>query len=107
MGIKDFATPSRGVPFKNINKSSKIKRTEKRLKRYQRSLSRKYESKKKRGEKPATNGSNIRKNVLRVQKLHQRLAEIREVDRAWVVSQIVKTKSSSITIEHLNGHEEE
>jgi putative transposase len=44
MGIKDFATSSMGEPFKNINQSSEIKRTEKRLKRCQRSLSRKYES---------------------------------------------------------------
>jgi putative transposase len=33
MGMKNSATPSRGEPFKNINKSSEIKRTEKRLKR--------------------------------------------------------------------------
>lgn len=47
-----------------MNKTSAIKRTEKRLKRDQRSLSRKYENKKKRGEKPATHrGSNIAKNV--------------------------------------------
>ena len=44
LGIKDFAICSNGMPFKNINKTSAIKKAEKKLKREQRKLSRKYES---------------------------------------------------------------
>jgi putative transposase len=62
LGIKEFAMTSQGQTFGNINKTSVIMRTEKRLKRVQRALSRKYEFQKKRGEKPATrDGSNIAK----------------------------------------------
>ena len=103
LGIKDFAITSKGQTFENINKTSTIKRTEKRLKRAQRSLACKYETTKKRGGKPATKGgSNITKNILRVQKLHHRLACIRNAYRAQVVSVIAKTKPAFITIEHLN-----
>ncbi len=103
LGLKNFATISNGEVYENINKSSVIKKTEKRLKRTQRALSRKYEAKKRRGEKPVTkSGSNIGKNILRVQKLSCRLARMREAYRAWVVSMMAKTKPRFITIEKLN-----
>ncbi|WP_028776651.1 RNA-guided endonuclease InsQ/TnpB family protein [Shimazuella kribbensis] len=103
LGIKDFVITSQGQVFQNINKTSIIKRTEKRLKRVQRALSRQYEFQNKRGEKPATkNGSNIVKNILRIQKIYQRLARMRDAYRAWVVSVIAKTKPTFITIEKLN-----
>ena len=41
LGVKDLAIVSNGNTFKNINKSSKVKRLEKRLRREQRRLSRK------------------------------------------------------------------
>ncbi|MDM0449486.1 transposase [Clostridium perfringens] len=69
VGIKDFAICSDGVKFKNINKTSTVKKVEKKLKREQRKLSRKYESLK---EGRATR-QNIQKQVIKVQKLHQRL----------------------------------
>lgn len=48
LGIKDFAVVNAfDKPFKNINKTSKVKKLEKKLKREQRKLSRKYESLKK------------------------------------------------------------
>lgn len=101
LGIKDFAICSDGRIFKNVNKSSAIRRTEKRLKRTQRALSRKYEHRKK--VKPATErGSNIAKNVLRVQKSQTRLANMRKAYRSYVVSQLAKTKPAYITIERLN-----
>jgi putative transposase len=71
---------SKGKPYKNINKTKKVKRLEKKLKRQQKRLSRKYESLKviskniKEGE--ATK-QNITKQVVKVQKLHQRLTNIR------------------------------
>jgi len=48
LGIKDFAIVSTGEIHKNINKSSKVKKLNKKLKREQRKLSRKYESLKQR-----------------------------------------------------------
>ena len=103
VGIKDFVISSQGEVFKNLNKSSTIRKTEKKLRREQRALSRKLENKKKRGEKAATKGGrNIAKNVLRVQKIHQRLANMRNEYRAYVVSVLTKTKPAYITIEDLN-----
>ena len=44
LGVKDFAVRSDGKIHKNINKTGKVKKIEKRLKREQRSLSRKFEN---------------------------------------------------------------
>ena len=49
LGLKDFAIVSNGKTYKNINKSAKLKKLEKKLIREQRSLSRKYENLKKGG----------------------------------------------------------
>ena len=38
LGLKDFATISNGKSYKNINKSAKLRKLEKRLKREQRCL---------------------------------------------------------------------
>ena len=73
---------------------------EKKRKREQRALSRKYESKK--GGETATKGSNIAKNILRVQRLQQKLAYIRKEYILFVIHEVVKTKPQSITIEDLN-----
>ena len=51
LGIKDFAVLSDGRVMKNINKTVRVRKIEKRLKRAQRCLSRKYESLKKRKKK--------------------------------------------------------
>ena len=76
LGIKDFAITSNGISYKNINKTSTVKKLEKQLKREQRCLSRKYEDLKKRNnnikEEKATR-QNIQKQQLKVQKLHQRI----------------------------------
>ncbi|WP_366938734.1 transposase [uncultured Phascolarctobacterium sp.] len=101
LGIKDLAVVSDGKKFKNINKSSKVKKMEKRLWREQRRLSRKYESKKK-GGKTATASANIEKQKLKVQKLHRRINEIREDYENKVIHEIVKQKPSFITVEDLN-----
>ena len=105
LGIKDFAICSNGNKFKNINKTSTIKKVEKNLKREQRKLSRKYESLKIRNknikEGRATR-QNIQKQVVKVQKLHQRLTNIRTDYINKIVSSIIKQKPSYITIEDLN-----
>ncbi|WP_339326457.1 transposase [Clostridium perfringens] len=104
LGIKEFAICSNGNKFKNINKTSTVKKIEKKLKREQRKLSRKYESLKIRNknikEGRATR-QNIQKQVVKVQRLHQRLANIRTDYINKTVFSIVKRKPSYITIEDL------
>ena len=100
LGIKKLAIVSNGKTF--INKSSKVKRLEKRLRREQRCLSRKYESKKKKGGKTVTASANIEKQKLKVQKLHQRIKHIREDYENKVIHEIVKQKPRFITVEDLN-----
>ena len=104
LGIKEFAICSNGNKFKNINKTSTVKKIEKKLKREQRKLSRKYESLKIRNknikEGRATR-QNIQKQVVKVQRLHQRLANIRTDYINKTVFSIVKQKPSYITIEDL------
>ena len=101
LGIKDLAVVSNGKVFKNINKSSKIKRLEKRLKREQRRFSRKLELKKRKGG-TATPSANIDKQKLKVQKLYRRISNIRVDYENKVVHEIVEQKPRFITIEHLN-----
>lgn len=108
LGIKDFAIVSNiEKPFKNINKTSKIRKLEKKVKREQRKLSRKYESLKLRNKNIKKEGGNatrqnIQKQVAKVQKLHQRISNIRENHINQTVNKIVKNKPSYITIEDLN-----
>ncbi len=105
LGIKEFAVCSDGIKFKNINKTSIIKKVEKNLKREQRKLSRKYESLKIRNKKEKGGNvtrQNIQKQIVKVQKLHQRLTNIRTDYINKIVSSIIKQKPSYITIEDLN-----
>ncbi|BDU94297.1 transposase [Clostridium perfringens A] len=105
LGIKEFVICSNGNKFKNINKISTVKKVEKKLKREQRKLSRKYESLKIRNKKEKggnVTSQNIQKQVVKVQKLHQRLANIRTDYINKIVSSIIKQKPSYITIEDLN-----
>ena len=99
LGLKDFAIVSNGKTYKNINKSAKLKKLEKKLIREQRSLSRKYENLKKGG---STQKRNIQKQRLKIQKLHQRIDNIRTDYINKTIAEIVKTKPSYITIEDLN-----
>lgn len=94
LGLKDFAICSSGKTYKNINKSSQIRKLEKKLKRKQHSLSRKYESYKKfnKNMKGVATRQNIQKQKLKVQKLHQRLDNIRTDYINKVISELVKTK---------------
>ena len=105
LGIKEFAVCSDGIKFKNINKTSTVKKVEKKLKREQRKLSRKYESLKIRNKKEKGGNvtrQNIQKQIVKVQKLHQRLANTRTDYINKTVSKIVKQKPSYVTIEDLN-----
>ncbi len=106
LGIKEFVVCSDGIKFKNINKTATIKKIEKKLKREQRKLSRKYESLKIRNKKEKGGNvtrQNIQKQIVKVQKLHQRLANIRTDYINKTVFSIIKQKPSYITIEDLNA----
>ena len=104
LGVKNFAVCSDGKIYKNINKSSCIQKLEKKLKREQRKLSRKYESlkKTKNNLKGEVTRQNIRKQKLKVQKLHHRLDCIRTDCINKAISELVKTKPMWITLEDLN-----
>ena len=99
LGLKDSAIVSNRKTYKNINKSAKLKKLEKKLIREQRSLSRKYENLKKGG---STQKRNIQKQRLKIQKLHHRIDNIRTDYINKIIAEIVKTKPSYITIEDLN-----
>lgn len=104
LGIKDFVICSDGRIYKNINKSSRIRNLEKKLGREQHSLSRKYESYKKLNKnlKGEATRQNIQKQKLKVQKLHQRLDNIRTDYINKVIYELAKTKPMWIAIEDLN-----
>lgn len=102
LGLKDLAILSNGTKYKNVNKTTVVKRLNKKLRREQRRLSRKLENKKKRGEKSAIYFANISKNILKVQKLYHKLTSIRTNYTNQVVNEIVKQEPSYITIEDLN-----
>ena len=98
LGLKDLAIVSNGKIYKNINKSARLKKLEKRLRREQRCLSRKYDNRKK-GE---STQKNIQKQRLKVQRLHHKIENIRTDHINKTIAEIVKTKPSYITIEDLN-----
>ena len=105
LGIKDLAICSDKTIYKNINKTQRVKKLEKKLKREQKRLSRKYESLKIRNKKIKGGNAtrqNIQKQIVKVQKLHQKLTNIRTDYINKTVSEIVKQKPSYITIEDLN-----
>ena len=102
-GLKEFAILSNEKIYKNINKYQKIKKLEKKLKREQHKLSRMYEFYKERREMDENcTKYNFEKQKLKVQKLYQRLTNIRTDYINKCISEIAKTKPSYITIEDLN-----
>ena len=102
LGLKEFAVLSNGKIYKNINKTSRIKKLEKQLRRAQRCLSRKYENLKKMKKGESAQRANIQKQKFKVQKLHHRIDHIRTDYINKTIAEIVKTKPSYITIEDLN-----
>ncbi|WP_303000187.1 transposase [uncultured Eubacterium sp.] len=104
LGVKDFAIVSNGETYKNINKTAGLRKLEKQLKREQRCLSRRYEDLKKRNKirKGEATRQNIRKQVLKVQKIYRRISNIHTDYINKTIAEIVKNKPSYITIEDLN-----
>lgn len=101
LGIKDLAICSNGNIFKNINKTSKVKKLEKKLKREQRALSRKLENKKHKKGGANEKSVNIKKNIIRVQKIHLKLSNIRQEYIKYIVNSLVKLNPQFISIEDL------
>lgn len=99
LGLNKLAVVSNGKAYDNINRSKEVVRLEKKLKREQRCLSRKYEHAKKNGN---VAGKNIQKQILKVQKIYDKLNNIRTDYINKIVSELVKTKPAYITIEDLN-----
>ena len=100
LGIKDLAICCDGNTYKNINKTQRVKKLEKRKRRLQRSISRKYEKNKK-GESYCKT-SNIIKREKELLKLNHRLTNIRQNYLHQTTSEIVKREPSFICIEDLN-----
>ena len=102
LGVKELAVMSNGFIKKNINKTPRIKKLESKLKHEQKCLSRKYELKKKRGEKTTTYSANIEKQVVKIQRLYQRLTNIRVDYENKSISEIINRKPRFIVLEDLN-----
>jgi putative transposase len=100
VGIKDLAICSNGIIAKNINKTKKIKKLEKKMRKLQRKVSNKYLKNKKGGSYRKTR--NIIKLEKNIKKLHRNLDNIRTDYRHKVTTEIVKTKPSRIVMESLN-----
>ena len=100
LGLKDLAICSDGNTYKNINKTNKVKKMEKRKRRLQRSISRKYNMNKEGVRYEKT--SNIIKREKELLKLSRRLTNIRRNHLHQITSEIIKRKPSFICIEDLN-----
>ena len=101
LGIKNLAVISSiETPIKNINKSSTIKKLEKKLKRLQRKCSRKYEVNKK--GKQFIKTKNIIKLEQEIKLIHRRLTNIRTNHIHQATNMIVKQKPYRIVLEDLN-----
>lgn len=100
LGIKDLAVCSDRKTYKNINKTNRVKKLEKRKRRLQRSISRRYEKNKKGDSYCKT--SNIIKIEKELLKVIKRLTNIRQNYLHQITSEIIKRKPSFICIEDLN-----
>ena len=101
LGIKDLAICSDiDKPYKNINKTQKIRKLKKKKRRLQRKISRKYLINKK-GESYCKT-SNIIKIEKKLLKLNHRLTDIRHNYLHQITTEIVNRKPKFIVLEDLN-----
>ena len=100
LGIKELAVLSNGDICKNINKSYKMKKLNKKLKRLQKQLSRKYEMNK--DGKKYIKTKNIIKLEKQIKLLHRRIANINQNHRHHLTSDIIKLRPYRVVIEDLN-----
>lgn len=110
LGVKDLAVLSNGKVYKNINKTARMKKLEKRLKREQRKQSRKIEqnieSRDKEGhrtyKRELDDCKNYQKQKQKIRLIYRRIKNIRHNYLHQTTSEIVKTKPSRIVMEDLN-----
>jgi putative transposase len=119
LGVKDLAICSDGKVYKNINKSRKIRKLEKRLHRLECSKARKYEANvkqkvyyqtgSKKGElksityhRSLSECGNYQKVKQEIKLIHRRINCIRQNHIHQATAAIVKTKPSRIVMETLN-----
>ena len=115
LGVKELAVVSNQDAswtkfYKNINKSAKVRRLEKKLRRAQRKASRKLEANIKSRDKnhrpiwkrPLRKCRNIQRQNQAIRLLHKRLVDIRNNHLHQTTTEIVKTKPSRIVMEDLN-----
>jgi len=100
VGIKDLAICSNGMRFKNINKSKKVKKLNKKLKNLQRQCSNKYECNKQGKKFIKTN--NIIKLEKKIKLVNRKINNIRTNHMYQATNTIVKTKPSRVVMETLN-----
>lgn len=110
VGIKDLAIVSNGKVYKNINKTKRVRKLEKRLRREQRKMSRKQiantksydKNRKPTFKRPLHECKNWNKQVAVVRGLYKQLTDIRQNHLHQASAEIVKTKPSHIVMETLN-----
>ena len=100
LGIKDLAICSDGHTYKNINKTNKVKKIEKKRRRLQRQVSRKYLINKEGGSYKKT--SNIKKLEKKLLKTNRRLANIRKNYLHQTTIEIINREPMFIVLESLN-----
>ena len=100
LGIKDLAICSDKNIYKNINKTSKVKKIEKKRRRLQRQISRKYElNREGRSYKKTSNIKKLEKELLKV---NQRLTNIRHNYLHQTTTEIINRKPIFIVLESLD-----
>ena len=100
LGIKDLAICSTGHVYRNINKTSRVRRLKKKQRRLQRKISRKYEKNKKGGRYGKT--CNIIKSEKQLLRVTHKLTDIRTNYIQQVTTEIIKREPSFIVMEDLN-----
>ena len=100
LGIKDLVICSTGHVYRNINKTSRVRRLKKKQRRLQRKISRKYEKNKKGGRYEKT--CNIVKSEKQLLRITHKLTYIRTNYIQKVTTEIIKREPSFIVMENLN-----
>ena len=100
LGVKDLAICSTGHVYRNINKTSRVRRLKKKQRRLQRKNSRKYEKNKKGGSYQKTRS--IVKSEKQLLRVTHKLTDIRTNYIQQVTTQIIKREPSFIVMEDLN-----
>ncbi|MFY0516536.1 RNA-guided endonuclease InsQ/TnpB family protein [Lysinibacillus sp. UGB7] len=100
LGLKELAVVSDHMVYKNINKSSKVRKLEKKKRRLQRKVSKKYQYNMEGGRYKKTR--NLIKSEKHLLKVSRKLTNIRHNYLHQVTSTIVNRKPKFIVLEDLN-----